>query len=146
MEKAGIKLNIEEFEFEIIETPSSRDLDFLTQKINEESPDQGSAYPFSIFIRDKKDNIIAGCNGSIIFGSIYTDQLWVQSNYRKKGLGTKLMDRIHAYGKGKGCTLGTVTTMSFQAPDFYQKIGYKIDFSREGYNKDSTCIFLSKKL
>ncbi len=57
--------------------PASEDIDFLTHKINEETPEFGEAHPFAFFIRDEKNQIIAGCNGSVIFGSIYTDQLWV---------------------------------------------------------------------
>ena len=139
-------MNIEELEFEVTENSSSTDLDFLTQKINEESVGQGSAYPFAIFIRNKEGKIIAGSNGSIIFGSIYTDQLWVDPNLRGRGVGKKLMKVTHEYGKKHGCSLATVTTMDFQAPDFYQKLGYKIDFSREGYSKGASCIFMSKKL
>ena len=71
--------------------PTSQDIDFLTQKINEETAEFGSAYPFAFFIRNDADEIIAGCNGSIIFGSIYTDQLWVHPEYRKSGLGHNLM-------------------------------------------------------
>ena len=56
-------------------TPSASDINFITQKINEDGSDFGSAYPFAFFIRDKAKNIIAGCNGSVIFGCIYTDQL-----------------------------------------------------------------------
>ena len=56
-------------------TPTSADIDFLTQKINQETPEFGEAHPFAFFIRDEKNQIMAGCNGSVIFGSIYTDQL-----------------------------------------------------------------------
>lgn len=139
-------MNTETFKFEIIQNPSSKDLDFLTQKINEETTAYGSAYPFAILVRDEKKSIIAGCNGSIVFGSIYTDQLWVQPAYRKKGLGRQLMEAVHTFGRQQGCTLATVATMSFQVPNFYQKLGYKVDFSRQGYHKGSTCIFLSKPL
>jgi len=139
-------MNIEEPEFEILNTPSSEDLDFLTHKINCEAVGQGAAYPFAILVRDKENEIVAGCNGSIIFGSIYTDQLWVDPNLRKHGIGKKLMEAVHEYGKKHGCTIATVATMSFQAPNFYKKLGYKIDFSREGYNKGASCIFMSKKL
>jgi hypothetical protein len=31
-------------------SPSSTDIDFLTQKINEETPDFGAAHPFAFFI------------------------------------------------------------------------------------------------
>ena len=91
--------------------PNSQDIDFLTQRINEETSRFGTAYPFAFFIRGNKDDIIAGCNGSVIFGVIYTDQLWVHPDYRKQGLGKKLMKSIHDYGHEVGCTMATVATM-----------------------------------
>ena len=60
---------------EYTSTPASEDIDFLTHKINQETPEFGSAYSFAFFIRNEKNQIIAGCNRSVIFGSIYTDQL-----------------------------------------------------------------------
>lgn len=134
-------MNIEELEFEVTENPSSTDLDFLTQKINEELV----ACSFTIFAR-KEGKIVAGCNGAMICGSIYTDQLWVDPNLRNRGLGKKLMEAVHAYGKKHGCTLATITTMDFQAPKFYAKLGYTIDFSKKGYSKGASCIFMSKEL
>jgi len=127
--------------------PTSQDIDFLTQKINEETAEFGSAYPFAFFIRNDADEIIAGCNGSIIFGSIYTDQLWVHPEYRKSGLGHNLMEKVHDYGRESGCMMATVATMSFQgATEFYKKLGYTIDFERAGYTKNASCIFLKKNL
>ena len=132
---------------EYTSTLSSEDIDFLTQKINKETPEFGEAHPFAFFIRDENNQIIAGCNGSVIFGSIYTDQLWVQSDYRKNGLGHKLMEAVHDYGRKSGCSMATVATMSFQgAKTFYEKLGYVSDFERHGYTQHSSCIFLKRVL
>lgn len=132
---------------EFTTNPHSTDLDFITQKINAETPDFGTAYPFAFFIRDEKNKIIAGCNGSVIFGSIYTDQLWVHSEHRRTGLGHKLMAQVHDYGCKLGCTMATVATMSFQgAKAFYEKLGYVVDFERSGYTQNSSYIFLRKKI
>jgi len=128
-------------------TPIQQDIDFLTQKINEETSDKGAAYPFAFFIRDDTHVIIAGCNGSVIFGAIYTDQLWVSPEYRKQGLGRKIMERVHQYGLETGCHMATVSTMNFQkAREFYEALGYQCDFERPGYVENSSCIFLIKKL
>ena len=128
-------------------TPKSEDIDYLTHKINQETPEYGAAYPFAFFIRDKNDQIIAGCNGSIVFGAIYTDQLWVHPDHRKAGLGHQLMAQVHDYGCESGCTMATVATMSFQvAKPFYEKLGYVVDFERSGYTKGSRCIFLKREL
>jgi GNAT superfamily N-acetyltransferase len=128
-------------------TPASEDIDFLTQKINQETPEFGEAHPFEFFIRDDKNQIIAGCNGSVIFGSIYTDQLWVHPDHRKKALGHQLMEAVHDYGRKSGCTMATVATMNFQgAKAFYEKLGYVSDFERPGYTQNSSCHFMRKVL
>lgn len=128
-------------------TPVSEDIDFLTQKINQETPEFGQAHPFAFFIRGEKNQIVAGCNGSVIFGGIYTDQLWVHPDHRHKGLGHQLMEAVHDYGRRSGCSMATVTTMSFQgAKAFYEKLGYVSDFERPGYTKNSRCIFLKRRL
>ncbi len=127
--------------------PTSANIHFLTQKINQETPAFGSARPFCFFIRDEKSEIIAGCNGSVIFGSIYTDQLWVHPSHRGNGLGRRLMEQVHDYGRENECSMATVATMSFQgAKAFYEKLGYFVDFERPGYTQNSTCIFLKCSL
>ncbi len=132
---------------EFTSTPLSADIDFLTQKINEEKPEFGSAHAFAFFVRDEHNQIIAGCNGSVIFGSIYTDQLWVHPDHRKHGFGHQLMEAVHDYGRKSECSMATVATMSFQgAKAFYEKLGYLVDFERPGYTQNSSCIFLKRSL
>ncbi|MDF3054988.1 MAG: hypothetical protein K0Q74_895 [Gammaproteobacteria bacterium] len=127
--------------------PQTDDLDFLTKKINEETSEFGFASSFAFFIRNHVGEIIAGCNGSVIFGNIYTDQLWVHFDHRRAGLGYKLMTRVHDYGRKNGCTMATVATMSFQGAEaFYERLGYVADFTRLGYTKESHCIFLRQDL
>lgn len=122
-------------------------IDFLTEKINVESPMQANAYPFAFCIKDEKDNIVAGCNGSVVFGVIYTDQLWVHPEYRHQGLGRKVMEHVHQYGQSRDCRMATVTTMDFQnARTFYEKLGYVCDFERAGYANGAIAIFLRKLL
>lgn len=128
-------------------SPVATDIEFLTQKINEETTAFGTATPFAFLIRDETGSIIAGCNGSVIFGCIYTDQLWVNKNHRKRGLGKQLMETVHKYGKKSECSIAAVNTMSFQnAKEFYEKLEYAVDFERSGYNKGSKMLFMRKEL
>lgn len=129
------------------DNPSSIDVNFLTHKINQEKPEYGSAYPFAFFMRDENEHIVAGCNGSVVYGSIYTDQLWVSPTHRRKKLAVTLMEKVHDYGIENGCTMAVVATMSFQGVvSFYERLGYTIDFKREGYAHQSACYFLIKSL
>ncbi len=128
-------------------SPASDDINFLTQKINQETPEFGKSHPFAFFIRDDQNQVLAGCNGNLIFGSIYTDQLWVRSDHRKRGLGCKLMEMVHGYGRENRCIMASISTMSFQgALVFYEKLGYIVDFERSGYEQNSSFIFMKKKL
>jgi GNAT superfamily N-acetyltransferase len=133
--------------FDINTTPNSLDIEYLTEKINQESPEFGSAYNFGLFVHDEDNRIIGGGNGSVVFGAIYTDQLWVDKKYRGTGLARKIMEKVHDYGRENGCKMATVTTMNFQnARNFYEKLGYTIDFERNGYTMGSSMIFLKKSL
>jgi GNAT superfamily N-acetyltransferase len=131
-------------------SPNAKDIDFLTKKINEETKDLGikeEAYAFAFFIRNEDDKIIAGCNGSVVYGTIYTDQLWVHPKLRGQGLGRKIMEKVHEYGRSQNCKMATVATMSFQnALKFYQNLGYIIDHERDGYTNNAKCLFLRKVL
>ncbi|WP_375604423.1 GNAT family N-acetyltransferase [Wolbachia endosymbiont of Anurida maritima] len=128
-------------------SPNSKDIEYLSRKINEETADKGTCNPFAFFIRDDTEQIIAGCSGSVIYGSIYTDLLWVHSDYRRKGMGKQLMEEVHDYGRKVHCKIATVATMNFQrARAFYEKLGYECDLVRSGYVDGATCMFLKKVL
>ncbi len=132
---------------EYTKTPATSDVDFITKQINQETSEYGEAYPFAFFMRDDDSKIIAGANGFVIYGAIYTDQLWVDKDYRGQGFATKLMAKVHEFGKLEGCKIATVQTMSFQdAQSFYEKLGYVQDFKRAGYVNGSNCIFMRKAL
>ncbi len=124
----------------------SSEIEFLTQKINDETQEYGKAYQFAFFIKGIDNEIIAGCNGSVIFGVIYTDQLWVKNELRGQGIGKQLMGKIHEYGKEIGCQISTVATMSFQAKEFYESLGYVVEFERHGYTNESFMIFLKRNI
>lgn len=74
----------EELKIEHSLLPNINDIEFLTRKLNDETAELGSTHPFAFFIRNKANEIVAGCNGFVVFGAIYTDQLLVHPEWRKK--------------------------------------------------------------
>lgn len=132
---------------EFTASPATEDIEFLTEKINDETKNYGDVRSFAFFIRNKDGKIIAGSNAYIIFGVIHTDQLWVHPEHRRRGLGRILMESIHEHGRKNECKIATVNTMSFlEAVKFYEQLGYEKDFERSGYSKNSSHIFLKKIL
>ena len=101
---------------------------------------------FAFFIRDENNGIVGGCNGGTLYGGLHIDSLWVSDVIRNKGWGTKLINAALAYGKEKNCNFATVNTMDWEALGFYQKLGFRIEFQRSGFHKNSVFYFLRKEL
>lgn len=99
---------------------------------------------FAFFIRDEQNVIHGGCSCCNLYGCLYIDSLWVDESLRSKGYGTQLMTLAEKWGKEQGCTFATVNTMDWEALGFYKKLGYKIEFQRHGFLKDSIFYFLRK--
>jgi len=57
-----------------------------------------------------------------------------------------LMNHAFEFGIKRGYHFAFVETMSFQAPEFYQKMGFTIEFSRPGYAENTTFHYLKKNL
>lgn len=77
---------------------------------------------------------------------LHIKYLFVEKNYRRQGIARLLMNRALEFGIKRGCQFAFVETMSFQAPEFYQKMGFTIEFSRPGYAKNTTFHYLKKSL
>ncbi|NFV13984.1 GNAT family N-acetyltransferase [Clostridium sporogenes] len=78
-------------------------------------------------VEDTKGEIIGGILSKIYcWNCLYIDALWVKEEYRKDGLGTKLLKEVEKIAKDKNCKLIHLDTFDFQAKDFYIKHGYEI--------------------
>lgn len=78
-------------------------------------------------VEDTKGEIIAGILSKIYcWNCMYIDALWVKEEYRKDGLGTKLLKEVEKIAKDKNCNLIHLDTFDFQAKDFYINHGYEI--------------------
>lgn len=57
---------------------------------------------------------------------VHLELLAVDIRLRKQNIGSQLMDHLIAIAKKEGCTRLTVTTLDFQAKNFYIKKGFNI--------------------
>lgn len=82
----------------------------------------------------------------LFWGQLHIKYLFVEENYRGQGIARQLMSHAFEFGRLRACHFAFVETMSFQAPDFYKKMGFTIEFSRSGYDKNTTFHYLRKNL
>lgn len=74
----------------------------------------------------EKGTFIGGITGDIVWNILNVHLLAVDPAYRGKGLGGELLQELEARARLRGCKVCELTTMSWQAPHFYQKQGYEI--------------------
>ena len=63
-------------------------------------------------------------------------QLWVEPARRASGVGSQLLWRFEDHAQTRGCDVFYLTTLSFQAPEFYRKHGYTSLAEIAGYPND----------
>ena len=81
--------------------------------------------PFSGTQRDDAGAIQAGIYGYTWGGCCYVSYLWVDESERGQGLGTALLVATERHARMKGCQVVFLATHSFQAPGFYERLGYE---------------------
>ena len=72
--------------------------------------------------------------------------LWVKEEYRKKGVGTKILKYTEKIAIEKGVEISMLDTFDFQAEKFYLKNGYKPIGEMKGFPEGHRRIYFSKKL
>ena len=90
--------------------------------------------------------VVAGVVGTAYWGKIHIRILWVHPDYQSKGLGSRLVDWVEERGRELGCTSVSVDTMSFQAPEFYERRGYRRFGVSQGYEGGASRHYFGKEL
>jgi GNAT superfamily N-acetyltransferase len=99
-----------------------------------------------IVARDDAGAVIGGVLGETRWRWLYVSKLWVAASARGQGIGTKLMDAAEELARSRGCTDVSLDTFEFQARPFYEKRGYKLFGTLEGFPPGYRQYYLTKQL
>ncbi|KLI66761.1 histone acetyltransferase [Vibrio vulnificus CladeA-yb158] len=100
----------------------------------------GEVKKIGCFVRNEEGNLVGGLTGDLFTNSVFVEFLWLDEHYRQNGLGSQLMQRLGHEVKPQGVTDICLDTYSFQALDFYLKLGFEkvgqySDYPAKGINK-----------
>jgi len=90
--------------------------------------------------------IVNGVDYYNIAATSFPDYFPVNFVLRGAGHGTRLMENAEAYARSRGAVSATLETYSFQARPFYERLGYEVFSTLEGYPLGHVKFYLRKAL
>ena len=91
-------------------------------------------------------DIIGAALIKLLGGVAYLEQLIVANNYRRKGIGSELMNKFEEISRKKGCHKLTLKTTD-KIPgtvDFYRKHGFEVEATMKKYYFKLDWVIMSK--
>ena len=102
--------------------------------------------PVKFVARDSAGTVVGGILGHTRWRWLYIAKLWVDERVRGQGLATRLMAAAEDLARSRGCTDVSLDTFDYQARPFYEKLGYELFGTLEGYPPGSRQHYLRKRL
>ena len=102
----------------------NREIEDFIERSQEEYEKENNiecSYTPFCFVAKDEDRIVGALSGATFFAEVYIDELVVDKESRGKGIGRLLMNAVEDYYRDNG----------FQAPKFYEKCGFELEFVRK---------------
>jgi ribosomal protein S18 acetylase RimI-like enzyme len=131
------------------DAPDLGDVAFLEARLyeyNVAGTGVGGSRWLTIFRRDDRGAIVAGLHGWTWGDCFHVQTLWVREDLRCQGWGRCLLRAAEAEATARGCRRVLLSTLDYQAPTFYEKLGYRVVAHGEGYPGAHTMIYLRRDL
>ncbi|KGM31097.1 GNAT family N-acetyltransferase [Inquilinus limosus] len=103
--------------------------------------------PLSVVVRDPDSGeILGGAKGRTSLGLLFVELFWLPERLRGGGLGSRILRMMEEEGRRRGCRAGVLLTISFQAPEFYRRHGWRA-FGEIACDPPGTSrVFMTKEL
>ena len=112
----------------LVEQPSAADFLVIFRGLDDTTaPILGPAVlrPLVLLVRAPDGSTIGGLWGRTVYSWLTIEMLFVPAPLRGRGIGSRLVCRAEAAARQGGCIAAQVCTFDFQAPAFYQRLGYR---------------------
>src|SRR5438034_86040 len=103
--------------------------------------------PLPVVVSDPDTNeVLGGITGRTSLGLLFIDLVFLPDDLRGDGLGSRILRLAEDEGRRRGCRTAMLYTISFQAPGFYARHGWRV-FGEIACDPPGTSrIFMTKSL
>ncbi len=116
-------------------------------RFNDEFCGYADRKPLAVLARDPETGaVIGGALGRSSLGLLFLQLFYLSDAYRGGGIGTEILRLFENEGRKRGCVAGVLYTISFQAPAFYERHGWRRFGEVPCHPVGTSWVFLSKQL
>ena len=101
---------------------------------------------FTLFARSETGDFVGGLVGWTHWNHFFVCALFVDERARREGIGRELMKRVEELALEQGCDAIYLDTFDFQAPGFYEKLGFKLFGTLPDYPTGHQRFYLVKQI
>jgi GNAT superfamily N-acetyltransferase len=134
---------------DMVMEPAPEDVRLLDDRIyefNVQATGISDGKYLALFLREDDGTTVGGLFGWTWGETCYVRDLYIPAHLRNKGHGSSLMRTVEAEARARGCGQIVLTTHSFQAPDFYRRLGFEITGRVDGYPRGHQYLTMVKRL
>ncbi len=96
-------------------------------RYNEEQAGYSDSRGLSVLVSDPETHdVLGGILGHTSLGLCFLDLVFLPGHVRGQDVGTRMMAEAEEEARRRGCRAVVLYTISFQAPGFYEKRGYRV--------------------
>ncbi|MFI9056173.1 MULTISPECIES: GNAT family N-acetyltransferase [unclassified Streptomyces] len=113
----------------LTDSPLSEDVAAISdalERFNIEHTGIADRRPLAVLVRAPETRqVVGGLTGRTSLGLFFLDLFYLPPRLRGSGLGTEILRQAEDEARARGCRTAVLYTITFQAPGFYQKHGWK---------------------
>jgi GNAT superfamily N-acetyltransferase len=106
----------------------------------------GDRRALAVVVKDASGKVVGGALGRSSLGLLFLDLFYLPKSLRGSGLGTQILNAFEEEGRKRGCCSAVLYTLSFQAPQFYERNGWRIFGDIPCHPDGASRVFLTKLL
>jgi GNAT superfamily N-acetyltransferase len=99
-----------------------------------------------LFLKSPEGKTIGGLWGRSAYQWLFVELLFIPEPLRHTGLGTAILKQAEQVARDRGCLGVWLDTFTFQALDFYRKLGYTVFGELKDHPRGISQYWLQKRL
>jgi GNAT superfamily N-acetyltransferase len=100
--------------------------------------------PVACFLRDDDGRVLGGLLGEVKWRWLFIAKFWLPESLRGQRHGSRLLEAITDWAWAQGCLGINLDTLEYQALPFYEKHGFELFGTLEGFPPGYRQYFLKK--